>query len=374
MLRTRLIRALRRYVTSPAARRLLVEADASVKLLRHTGAALVPALIRPIPEKVTIAITAACNLRCAGCRYGRDFMPNAQLPTSIVADLLADVAAAGYPTVRLYGGEPLLHPDLPLFVDLALRAGIKPYVTTNGILLQRRMGELHDAGLRAVTIGFYGVADAYDAYVAKDGAFSRLEQSVAAVRDEYGMAVDLQINFLLTRETCSIPVLRKAWAFAQRYRLSFQVDLIHYSLPYFTEGRDGTLQFNESDRSVLLDVSRELLRLKSLEPELLMEPTESIRSIPDWAVKRAGMNVPCDAYKLLWIGADGTVQLCYAAFPLGNLHDKRLRDIFGGPEHRLACRNAFELNCPRCHCERSARVRAHLPSRIRYSRDTFSGS
>ena len=369
MIRTRLIRALRRYVTSPAARRLLVEADAGVKLLRHTGAALVPTLIRPVPEKVTIAITAACNLRCIGCRYGRDFMPNAQLPTSIVGDLLTDVAAAGYPTVRLYGGEPLLHPDLPLFVQLALRAGIKPYVTTNGILLQRRMRELHDAGLRAVTIGFYGVADAYDAYVAKDGAFSRLEQSVAAVRDEYGMMIDLQINFLLTRHTCSIPVLRKAWAFAQRYRLSFQVDLIHYSLPYFTEGRDGALQFDGSDRRMLLDVSRELLRLKSLEPELLTEPKESIRSIPDWAVKGAGMDVPCDAYKLLWIGADGTVQLCYAAFPLGNLHEKRLRDIFGASEHRLACRDAFELNCPRCHCERSARIRAHLPSRIRYGRD-----
>ena len=209
----------------------------------------------------------------------------------------------------------------------------------------------------------------YDAYVAHGGAFAQLEHSIASVRDAYGMTVDLQINFLLTKQTCSIPLLQRAWEFARRYRLSLNVDLIHYSLPYFTQGDHGELQFDASDRQNLLDVSRELLRLKSLEPELLTEPDESIRSIPDWALKGARMDVPCDAYKLVWVGADGTVQLCYAAFPLGNLHETRLRDIFGTSAHRLACRDAFKLECPHCHCGRSSRIKSHLPSRIRYARD-----
>ena len=30
--------------------------------------------------------------------------------------------------------------------------------------------------------------------------------------------------------------------------------------------------------------------------------------------------------KLVWIGADGSVQLCDVAFPLGNVNERRLRD------------------------------------------------
>ena len=38
--------------------------------LRHRVATIAPAVIRPRPRKLTIAITAQCNLRCVGCRYG----------------------------------------------------------------------------------------------------------------------------------------------------------------------------------------------------------------------------------------------------------------------------------------------------------------
>jgi hypothetical protein len=43
---------------------------------------------------MTIAVTAFCNLRCAGCRYGRSFMPGAQLPLRLVQDALIDARAS----------------------------------------------------------------------------------------------------------------------------------------------------------------------------------------------------------------------------------------------------------------------------------------
>jgi cyclic pyranopterin phosphate synthase len=78
------------------------------------------------------------------------------------------------------------------------------------------------------------------------------------------------------------------------------------------------------------------------------------------------MRVPCDASKLIWVGADGTVQLCYAAFPLGNLHQRRLSTMVLGDAHRQAARDAFSLNCPHCHCERESRILKHVQSRRRY--------
>ena len=78
------------------------------------------------------------------------------------------------------------------------------------------------------------------------------------------------------------------------------------------------------------------------------------------------MRVPCDARKLIWVGADGTVQLCYVTFKLGNIRERPLREMLFTPTHRQAARDAFRLNCPNCHCERNERILKHLPSRLKY--------
>jgi cyclic pyranopterin phosphate synthase len=75
---------------------------------------------------------------------------------------------------------------------------------------------------------------------------------------------------------------------------------------------------------------------------------------------------------MIWVGADGTVQLCYVTFKLGNLHEKRLRDMMFTPEHIKVSRDAYALNCPNCHCHRPTRVAKDLTSRIMYSRSRLS--
>src|SRR5687767_7575743 len=124
---------------SPALRRRLAENEQRVQIMKHAAATWFPALIRPRTRNLTVAITARCNLRCEGCRYGRDFMPAEQLPLEVVETLLDDAAECGVETIRLYGGEPLLHPDLPAMVERAVRRGLDPYVTTNAVLLERRI-------------------------------------------------------------------------------------------------------------------------------------------------------------------------------------------------------------------------------------------
>jgi hypothetical protein len=64
--------------------------DGRVDLARHSLARVLPLVIQPDPRELYITLTAHCNLRCKGCRYGRDFMPGSQLPWVIVRDLLDD--------------------------------------------------------------------------------------------------------------------------------------------------------------------------------------------------------------------------------------------------------------------------------------------
>ena len=181
------------------------------------------------------------------------------------------------------------------------------------------------------------------------------------------MSVDMVLGWVLMRPTCTLDSIRETWAFAEHFLTPIGVSLIHYSLPYFTEGPDGILQFHAEDRPAIDVAVSELIRLKQLRPELIKQSLIALRSIPDWLIKGPDMKVPCDRYHLLWIGADGTVQLCYVTFKLGNLHEKRLADLLFTKEHRRASRDAYALRCPNCHCSYHKRVEIHVPSRLKYS-------
>jgi MoaA/NifB/PqqE/SkfB family radical SAM enzyme len=293
-------------------------------------------------------------------------MTGEELPTAMVKELLRDAAAAGISTVRLYGGEPLLHPGLDEMIAESVRLGITPYVTTNGQILEKRLDGIFRAGLRTITFGYYGYGQNYDDYVGRRGAWERFEGAVAGARKKYGDKLSLHTSFVLNTRTCSLAELQKAWEFAQRYDVVFHIDLVHYSLPYFSEGPDRELQFSSSHLPRILTFVERLEELKRERPDLYTESAASIRSIPDWLMKGPEMRVPCDAYEMIWVGADGSVRLCFVTFPLGNLHQQRLSELLFTPAHDEAALGAVRLDCPNCHCHRESRVAKHLPSLLRY--------
>jgi len=61
-------------------------------------------------------------------------------------------------------------------------------------------------------------------------------------------------------------------------------------------------------------------------------------------------------------------------FKLGNLHEKRLKDMLFTPEHLAAARDSFELNCPNCHCAYDTRVLGHAPTRRKYMKAAWQSA
>lgn len=259
-------------------------------------------------------------------------------------------------------------------VTESLACGITPFVTTNGRLLDRQLGSLVDAGLRTVTFGYYGHDETYDRYVGRRGAWDQFERVVADARSRYKEGLCLHMSYVLSTRTCSIAELDKAWGFAKRYHLRFHIDLIHYSLPYFTEGPERELQFTVADVPRIRSFVDRLAGLKHERPDLYDESGASIKSIPDWLIKGPAMRVPCDAYDMIWVGADGSVRLCFVTFPLGNLHEQPLHKLLFTEAHNKAAVGAVQLACPNCHCHREARITKHLPSLLRYSLGSASHS
>jgi MoaA/NifB/PqqE/SkfB family radical SAM enzyme len=323
----------------------LRSADTRLDLLRHSVADYIPQVIRADPRNLFITLTANCNLRCKACNYGRDFMPGHTLPLQIVKDLLDDAKTLGFERVRLYGGEPLLHKDLPEIVRHCSQLGLGFWMTTNGILLKQKIDALVDAGLNRLSVGFYGTGEEYNDYVQRKQRFREMEEGVAYVRERYGMSVFMHLDWLLMKPTCSQESIHQTLAFSEKYAMPVYANLLHYSLPYFTDGKDPELHLGSEDRSQIEMVVNELLQFRERRPELVLNTVPGLRSIPDWLIKGPAMRVPCTEYRLIWIGADGTVQMCYVTFKLGNLHEKRLSEILMTSEHHKSARDAFQLNC-----------------------------
>lgn len=356
-LRSRVVRSLRPWFPESGWLRTAAKlAAARTARLRHDLYRLAPGLVRPAPRQITIAVTSACNLRCRGCRYGRDFMVGERLELDVVRAVIDDAFAAGVAAVRFYGGEPLLHRELPEMVRHASRMGMDAYVTTNALLLGERIDELLEAGMRWATIGFYGLDEDYDDYTQRPGHFARLRRALHEVRERAGQRIQLQLNFLLSRRSCSAEHVRATWEFAREFDLHLCVYPISRTIPFFNRpGPD--LDITERQRESLDQVVAELLQIKGEAPHRVPASRTFLRALPDLLLGDAAHRVPCDAYELLWVGADGTLQLCDTHFVLGNVKETRLKDLLFTATHCQAAREGFELRCPTCFCKIDSRVR-----------------
>ncbi len=102
-----------------------------------------------------ISLTDKCNLRCVYCMSEEMvFRPNDELMTTAEMLRLVNIfARIGVDKVRLTGGEPTVHPDLPAVVRGIRDAGIhRISMTTNGLRLAELARPLKEAGLERVNV------------------------------------------------------------------------------------------------------------------------------------------------------------------------------------------------------------------------------
>ncbi|MCB0914965.1 MAG: GTP 3',8-cyclase MoaA [Actinobacteria bacterium] len=110
-----------------------------------------------IHTDLRVSLTDRCSLRCSYCMpaEGLPWLPGeAMLSTPELIRLVGVAVGAGISTVRLTGGEPLLHPDVLEIVACIAQLPERPEVslTTNGIRLAGLASQLADAGLRRVNV------------------------------------------------------------------------------------------------------------------------------------------------------------------------------------------------------------------------------
>ena len=110
-----------------------------------------------VASDLRISLTDKCSLRCTYCMpaEGLDWLRKVELLTDDEIERLAGVfVSLGITSIRLTGGEPLLHPSLPAVVARLAALTPRPELslTTNGIGLVRVATQLVEAGLDRVNV------------------------------------------------------------------------------------------------------------------------------------------------------------------------------------------------------------------------------
>jgi cyclic pyranopterin phosphate synthase len=178
-----------------------------------------------VATDLRISLTDRCSLRCTYCMpaEGLDWLSKGERLTDDELVRLASVfLGLGVRSIRLTGGEPLVHPTLVSMVSrlASLRPRPELSLTTNGITLTRSAAALVDAGLDRINISLDTLDAARFAALTRRDRLADVLAGIAAA-DAAGLR-PLKINSVLMRDgnLDEAPALL-GWALRSGYELRF---------------------------------------------------------------------------------------------------------------------------------------------------------
>lgn len=91
------------------------------------------------PKFVALEITSRCQLRCKGCFSTPQDYPKGDMEERFFQSVIDRMDPERMLLNPYANGEPLLHPHVCEMVEYATARGVKNYITTNGMIFNRRL-------------------------------------------------------------------------------------------------------------------------------------------------------------------------------------------------------------------------------------------
>ena len=136
-------------------------------------------------SRVYVEITNICNMACSFC-HGHSREHRRMRPEEFARILQQLEGKTQYVYYHLMG-EPLTHPELPVFLQMAKQAGFRSVITTNGTLLHKAGETILRAGVHKVNISLHSQEEGrLQPYLQKVARFAELAA-------EYGTLVSLRL-------------------------------------------------------------------------------------------------------------------------------------------------------------------------------------
>jgi MoaA/NifB/PqqE/SkfB family radical SAM enzyme len=337
------------------------------------------------PETISLLLTYQCNLRCQMCgqwgeRGSLKGLPPSETKVYIEMPLierLIDEIKGLHPTITLFGGEPLLHPQWEGVVGAIKGAGLRCNMITNGILLRKRADEAVRLGLDEVIFSLDGPAGVHDAIRGGEGVFNKaLEgfQHLQAAKERYGKKRPLvNINTVIWEQNHALlgDIVKAA--------ASFGAETITFHHLIFVD--QGAFEETENITQAALNCSSPDWagfikdRLPRIDPEMIIEQKRMIErgknavpaffypNLTDDEIRAyySSFDFLPTSYKrrclspwmVAYVLPDGAVKPCLSlGYVMGNLQEATFREIWNGARamrfRRLLKERGYFPVCPRC--------------------------
>jgi len=161
------------------------------------------------PEAVTLFLTYNCNLRCKMCgQWGESgvtkkkplFETKAGLSFIELKDLIDDLSSFR-PNITLFGGEPLLYPDLAGLVKYIKEKNMHCLLITNGSLIESYAEGLIESGLDELNVSLDGASQLHDEIRGLPGLFESIVRGLKKIKQ---LKLQKKTNKPLVNLQCTI--------------------------------------------------------------------------------------------------------------------------------------------------------------------------
>lgn len=163
------------------------EDDAGKRIRRHEHARAASPILEDrygrFHNYLRISLTERCNLRCQYCmpEEGVPLQPDKLLlSTEEIIELASVFVSEGVDKIRLTGGEPLVRRDI---VDICQSVGrldgLRRFgITTNGILLERKLEQFEAAGVNMLNISLDTLVSEKFRFITRRPGFERVKRAI----------------------------------------------------------------------------------------------------------------------------------------------------------------------------------------------------
>ena len=348
--------------------------------------------ISNLPRAVTLQLTEACNLRCKMCYYWGETGCYAKVeagrkPETLDFELLKEVIeylSPVKPFYSLFGGEPLLYPQLEELILKVKGLGSVIDTPTNGTMLTEHTAMLVRTGFDSVRISIDGPREVNDAQRGK-GSYDKAMAGIETLYHEK-LRVGKRTPFIDVIYTITpTNYLSIEQFFLEELNLS-AIDRVSIQMVNFLTAEMGESysQFLKSEfdltserywRGLLrspddfkgMDVNELATQVKKVRKRLsalgksilLLPPTFSRENLS--AYLKVDWKSMTDQYRsclVPWFGVDitatGDLAPCHVYYDLviGNLYEQSFEEIWNGDKYQrfreYMLQNKFMSICPGC--------------------------
>ncbi len=177
-----------------------------LRITEYVRKALKGERVKPFPGVILIwNLTNRCNLYCKHCYSSANQDKSEDISLDEIDRISEELISEGVRFAVLSGGEPLLREDIYEISNLLRSKGIKTYLSTNGLLINKENIDRIKESFDYVGISIDGTPEVHDLFRGKRHSFEEALNAVLLCR-ERGIKVGLR--FTLTPQTArSLPFI-----------------------------------------------------------------------------------------------------------------------------------------------------------------------